>query len=148
MAFRYRHAPFIFIALLLALTFGLLALVHVQPQTVAVLPDSSVLTAQYQSAVRVIINQYRSSESSLPPIDRLTAGQRADWRAATAAWRDQLLGLSVPGPYRDFHLQLVLEFDALTNAISTDALTTPETVGKITELINKTPWLTPVSVSQ
>lgn len=148
MTFCYRHTPFIFIAILLALTFGLLALVHTQQQTVVSLPDSSILTAQYQSTVRLIINQYQSTNREMPLTNELTAGQQADWRAAAAAWREQLLGLSVPGPYRDFHLQLVLQFDALAQAMSTDSAKANEAAQKLQILIDQTPWLTLTSVSK
>lgn len=147
MSFRYRHAPFIFIALLLALTFGLLALVQVQPRSVMPLPDSSVITVQYQAAVRTIVRQYQSTSQTVPLENTLTTGQRADWKAAAAGWRDQLLGLSVPGPYRDFHLQLVLQFDLLVRA--TDGQGDLAAVGQqLQATIDRTAWLSPAAAAE
>ena len=149
MSFRYRYAPFIFIALLVALTFGLLALVRIQPrQSITVLPDSALLTAQYQSAVRTILNEYQTTDRAMPLASELTVGQRAEWRAAAVGWRDQLLSISVPGAYRDFHLQLVLQFDALGQSMAGGGTTASTVAQKLQQLVDQTPWVTATSTAQ
>jgi hypothetical protein len=75
--------------------------------TSSIVVDTEKMEAQYLVGVQEILSDYANTVTIDSP----------DLSVLTTSARDRLLSLTVPTRYRDSHLALVLDFDALNIAI-------------------------------
>jgi len=147
----------IFIMILIALTVSVILFLVFEsrpattPNQVAVKADGQIdsspivnveeLTKNYQLEVKNILAGYFTEQGKIALTSDLKPNEKSEWLVLVTNIKNQLLDLKLPGDYRDLHLQLVLNFNAIEEGLVDDFSGVEEAQVKLDGLVAKYPWL-------
>lgn len=82
--------------------------------------EAMALAAEYRQVVHGQVTLFQDQEGAIPLTAAMSAEDRAAWAETVSSIVGALLDARVPAAERDFHLQLVLRFDALRRLLEAE----------------------------
>ncbi|MFA5358300.1 MAG: hypothetical protein WC310_00580 [Patescibacteria group bacterium] len=100
------------------------------------------IQGDYEVELRAIYKKYQDKWQERAFDDKILTEQKNDWIEFLGEAKNQILALTVPGQYRELHLNFVLDIDGLLNGFERgDATAIVDYNKKISQLADTYNWL-------